>query len=117
MRVNNYVLFNAATMGGTTAVTSQIISLEHNYTYAYQYTAAGTTASGSIQVQGSCDMGNNAQGDGVTNWANIDAAVSVSALGTIIVNKDAVGWKWFRMIYTPASGAGTLTVVINTKGN
>lgn len=117
MRVNNYYLFDKTTMGGTTAVTSQIISLEHNYTYAYQYTAAGTTASGSIQVQGSCDMGTNAQGDGVTNWANIDTAVSVSALGTIIVNKDAVGWKWFRMIYTPASGNGTLTVVINTKGN
>lgn len=117
MKVNNDLLFDKTTMAGTTAVTSETISLENIYTYAYQYTAAGTTASGTIQIQGSCDPGINAQGLGVTNWANIDAAVTVSALGTIIVNKDAVGWKWFRMVYTPASGNGTLTVYLNCKGN
>lgn len=117
MRVTNDLLFDKTTMSGTTKVTSKIIALAHIYTYALQYIAAGTTASGSMQVQGSCDMGINEQGDGVTNWANIDSAVSISSLGTVIINKDAVGWKWLRVEYTPASGNGTFSLIVNCKGN
>lgn len=117
MRVNNEILFDKTTMGGTTKVTSKVINLSHIYTYALQYVAAGSVASGSLQVQGSCDMGINEQGDGVTNWANIDSAVSISTLGTAIINKDAVGWKWLRVEYTPASGNGTFTLIVNCKGN
>ncbi len=117
MRVNNDILFDKTTMGGTTKVISKVISLEHIYTYALQWVTAGSAAAGSFQVYGSCDMGINAQGDGVTNWAAINSAVTLSTIGTAIINQDAVGWKWLKVEYTPASGTGTLTLMINTKGN
>lgn len=117
MRVNNDILFDKTTMGGTTKVVSKIINLSHIYTYALQYIAAGSSAAGSLQVYGSCDQGINEQGDGVTNWAAIDSAVTISTIGTVIINKDAVGWKWFKAEYTPASGTGTFTLQINCKGN
>jgi hypothetical protein len=117
MRVNNDILFDKTTMGGTTKVTSKTISLEHIYTYAFQWVSAGSVASGSLQIQGSCDAGINGQGDGVANWANINSAITISTIGTAIVNADGVGYKWLRAEYTPASGNGTLTVTINTKGN
>lgn len=117
MRVNNDILFDKTTMAGTTKVVSPIINLSHIYTYALQYTTAGSDAKGSLQIYGSCDQGINEQGDGVTNWAAIDSAVAISTIGTAIINKDAVGWKWFKAEYTPASGTGTFTLQINCKGN
>lgn len=116
MRFNNTTLFDATTMGGTTVVYSPTIPLWNVYSFAFQYTRAGSAAAGSLQLQASCDQGLDELGTGVTNWADIDSAITLSTIGTTIVNKDATAYKWIRMKYTPNSGTGTLTVTLNTKG-
>lgn len=117
MRTNNKIILDGTTMGGTTAVDSSIISLESVYCYSIQIVAAGATASGSVQMKVSNDQGVDELGTGVTHWALLDSATSVSALGTTMVNKDGVGYRWLKVTYTPASGSGTLTLTINTKGS
>ena len=116
MRFNNVTLLNATTMGGTTVVYSSTIPLWNVYAFAFQYTTTGSSAAGSLQLQGSCDEGLDELGTGVTNWANIDSAIAISSISTTIVNKDAQAYKWLRVKYTPNSGTGTLTVTLNTKG-
>lgn len=117
MRTLTEVLFDKITMSGAVVSTSSVISLEHIYTFALQYTTFGTTGAGTIQMQVSCDPGTNGQGQGVTNWANLDTATTVpGTIGSGIINKDGIGYKWLRVIYTANSGTGTILVTVNTKG-
>lgn len=116
MKTNVKVLFNKTTMGGTTKVISPFINIWNVYTYAFQHVAAGTTASGSLQLFASCDNGLDESGTGVSNWTAIDSAIAISTLGTGLVNKDGVGYKWIKFEYTPASGNGTFTLTLSTKG-
>ena len=117
MKNNSKILFDKTTMGGTTKVVSPFINLENVYCFAFQHVAAGTTAAGSLQLFGSCDQELTEQGDGVVNWASIDTAITISTLGTALVNKDGVGYRWIKFEYTPSNGTGTFSLILNTKGN
>lgn len=116
MRVIHEKLFDGTTLSGTTLVTSKIINLFNIYTYAIQYIATGSVFAGTLQIYGSCDEGIGTDGTGVTNWAPVGSAITISAATNTIVNQDAVGWKWFKIEFTPNNGTGALTILGNFKG-
>jgi hypothetical protein len=115
MRSKSTVILDATTLAGTTPVTSLIMPLDAVYSYALQAITKGTVFAGSYQLFGSCQLGDY-EANGVTDWAPIDSAITISAAGSVITNKDGVGYRWFKVVFTPNSGTGTLTLVLNTKG-
>ena len=117
MRNNSVTIIDKVTMAGTAVTTSTVVPLLNVYCYALQYIAAGSAAAGSVQIYGSCDEGLDEHGTGVSNWFTIDSATTISVIGSVLVNKDGVGYRWLKVTYTANSGTGTMTVKINTKGN
>lgn len=117
MKTNTVTILNATTMAGTTKVISSIVPLSNIYCMAYQYISAGTTGAGSLQFYVSLDEGLNEQGDGVVNWAVLDSAITIpGTIGTTVVNKDGIAYRWLKAEYTPNNGTGTLTVKVSVKG-
>lgn len=79
------------------------------------------TVTGTMKLQGSCDPVPDANFKVATfpviNWTDI-ASSSASVTGAGIVNYNVAEsfYNWVRVVYTAASGTGTITVTLNTKG-
>lgn len=115
MRTKSQIILNKTTLAGTTPVTSTIIPMDAVYSYCLQSIAAGASIAGSFQMFASCQQGDY-EGDGVTDWAPIDTATTLTTAGSLLINKDGVAYRWFKVVFTPANGTGTLTLVLSTKG-
>lgn len=115
MRTKSLIIINKTTLAGTTPVTSTIVPMDAVYSYCLQTIVAGASIAGSFQLYGSCEEGGD-QGQGVTAWAPIDSAVTLTTAGSTLINKDGIAYRWFKVVFTPASGTGTLTLVLSTKG-
>lgn len=69
---------------------------------------------GTIKLQISCDPVTLVTS--VTNWADYSgSSQSVSGAGTFIWNFFNAGYQWLQLVYTPASGSGSLTVNFTGK--
>ena len=115
MRTKSQVILNKTTLAGTTPVTSTIIPMDAVYSYCLQAIAAGSVIAGSYQLYASCIQG-DVDGAEITDWAKVDSAVTLTTAGSTIINKDGIAYRWFKVVFTPASGTGTLTLVLSTKG-
>lgn len=120
MRIENQDLISIgyiSTTDLTQAFNSQPVLIEHIYGYSVQVAFTGVFA-GTFKIQVSNDKGVSP-----TVWndlANSSAAVVGGAYGGeagIIWNVEKSFYRWFRVVYTPSSGTGTLTsAVMMIKG-
>lgn len=116
MKSNSKVILSSHSLAGTTAVTSTIVPLINVYAFALQAVVTGSVFAGAYQMYISCDEGLDESGTGVTNWATLDSAVTISAATTTIVNKPDIAYRWLKVVFTPNNGTGTLTLTVSTKG-
>jgi hypothetical protein len=119
MRVNNDDLLVVDGVAQPTDMTSSITMkpqwLGHIANYSIQIFFTGSPT-GTFKLQISNDTGTpNAQGDakkyaGVTHWTDYDGSpLSVAAAGDVAWDVQNTGAEWVRVVYTPASGSGTIT--------
>lgn len=110
-------------MTGTTVVNSNPIRLDQIYGFAVQAVWTGTPT-GTFKLQASCDTPPNqsqvANGgpDPITHWddiANSSYAVGGSA-GSYTWNFNGSFYNYMRLVYTNASGTGTVTANLCVKG-
>lgn len=72
-----------------------------------------------VELQASNDAGNpnspvNREGLGIENWTTINgSSQSITSGDDLMYDVDDLGYKWIRVV---ASGMGSLTARINTKG-
>lgn len=118
MRVLQEILLNAGDASGD--LTSEHGLLAHAFGYSIQVVITGSAA-GSISLQGSSDPVPNSNFNvrtfPVANWTDIaDSLEAVTGAGTVMYNVANASYNWVRVIYTSASGTGTMTIRLNTKG-
>lgn len=123
MRIANHTLSLSSTDLAQASITSEGIWLGHVSDFSIQIVFTGAPV-GSFKLQASNDEGREDQGnggwndDGVNNWSDVSSTtIAISAAGDFIFNYANSGFRWFRVVYTRASGTGTITVArYNTKG-
>lgn len=96
--------------------------LGHIMHYSIQLQFSGSPA-GSFKLQASNDEGrinasDSANQSPITHWTDIaDSSVSVDEAGDCLWQVENVGYNWVRVVWTPTSGAGSLTLArANVKG-
>jgi hypothetical protein len=116
MRIKNDSIVVAQSMGADVA--SDIVFLGHIYGFAIQALwSAGSTPTGTLKVQGSCDNGvSDSDPTGVTNWEDIATQAVSGNTGAKLFNLDGQHYKWVRLAYTRSGGSATLNARINLKG-
>ncbi len=110
MRIANYDALSAAVMGVAT-ITSDPIDISSSFGYAVQCIWTGTPT-GTLTLEASC------QENAPTAFETISGtSVSlVGAAGAQLYNVSDCQYKWARIKYVGASGAGLITAHVNKKG-
>lgn len=110
-----YVLFDgtANNMTGTTVLTSPVIPLEFLDNLGVQFHFTGTPT-GTFAVQVSADHAQDSQGvvTVLGSWVPITLTPSPVAAGAaddIYIDLNQLSSPWVRIVYTNASGTGTLS--------
>lgn len=115
MRIKNVPVFSSDSLAGNLASTP--IYVGHIMGWAVQGSWTGTSPSGDIKLQVSCDEGRSEEDPtGVTNWSDTDTVSVATNTGAFLLNKDAQYARWVRVIYTRTSGTGSISARINLKG-
>lgn len=115
MRPTPVVLLTNGVMTGTTVLNSAAQQLVNIFAYSIQGIITGSAA-GTIKLQASNDQ---AFAPSVpTNWTDITgSSQSVSGAGTVMWNVlSNPSYAWVRVVYTNATGTGTLTLNFFGKG-
>lgn len=123
MKSNTISVLVNASMTGTTVVNSNPIPLDQIYGFALQAYWTGTPV-GTFKLQGSCDapgkttQTSNGGPDIVTNWSDIANSTTTAAgsSGNFVWNFNGCFFRYVRLVYTNASGTGTLNAEIVNKG-
>ena len=107
MRVFEYSLVTNGSMGAS--ITSALQNLEQMMMAGIQANWSGTSPVGTLSLQISNDN---------TTWTDYSgSSTSVSGnTGNFMWNLWATPYQYIRVIYTRASGTGTLNVTVNGKG-
>lgn len=106
------VWMSAGDMSGSLASTA--LRMENVSLAAIQAIYTGSPA-GTLKLQGSCDPCE--VGEVPTHWTDITGASTVvAAADSWIFNLTAPGFRWLRVVWTPSSGTGALTLNVQTKG-
>ncbi len=113
----NFSAGTAVVMADTDTVTSDNILLTQVTNVAIQIVWVGTPE-GNFSLEASCDDGSRDTFP-PTNWTSlgITPIAAGGAPGSTIINIVNAAYKWLRVTYTNASGAGTFNVWVNTKEN
>ncbi len=121
MRLANDLIISAGSMTSTDVINSDPFWVGHAMGYAIQAVWTGTPT-GTIKIQVSIDpqeptVGNSGEPT-VTNWEDLaSSSYSITgSAGTYMWNVTSAYYRWVRVVYTNASGTGTLNVRFNTKG-
>lgn len=115
MRPSNPQIILAA--NATTSQISEILDANQIVSASFQIVSSSGSNSGSLQVQFSNDPPStlaNVEGVPVpVNFSNLGTAATVTA-GAIanvqIAQSSYAGYRYLRAVWTPSSGAGTITV-------
>lgn len=119
MRVLNEILLPVS--DASISQTSNPGILDHAWGYAIQVLITGT-ATGTVKLQGSCDPGPNANFQAANdpqavNWTDVlNSAQPVTGVGSVAYDVVKTAYPFVRVVYTAASGTGTITAHLNTKG-
>lgn len=121
MKSNVVNLLTNATMTGTATVNSAAISTDQLWGVAIQAFWTGTSVTGTLKLQASCDspMGQNvSEGTFVpTNWTDItSSSSSVSGPGNFMWNVSEIAYRYIRLTYTNATNTGSLSANACLKG-
>jgi hypothetical protein len=115
MRFITDTLLNAVDASAATQ-TSAALDTSYMVAGSVQVVAVGAgTPTGALKIQASNDAGSALSGASPTNWTDITSqTVSVAGAGTYLIPKVDLCYQWIRVVYTKASGTGTITA--NFKG-
>ena len=102
LEFNNHVL-NAASMA--TSLDSGCIDISNVLGYAVQAIWSGSPV-GNIIIQGSLDG---------ANFKVVSTTAAGGVSGSLLVNNDGIHYPFLKVIYTEASGTGTLDVYVSAK--
>lgn len=126
MKSNVVLLLTNSAMTGTTVVTSSPIRLDQIYGFAVQAFWVGSpNVTGTFKLQASCDSPpthsqvSNGGPDAVTNWDDITNSphtITTDTGGTYTWNFNGAFYNYVRLVYTNASGSGSLSAEICLKG-
>jgi hypothetical protein len=120
MRTNNVILVNNADASVT--IDSPAYSLDQVWGISLQAVFSGSPV-GTVKLQGSDDSGVGPTSQYpnapiIVNWTDIvNSSNAVTGAMNVVWNIADPFQKWIRLVYTPASGTGNLTLTINSKGN
>lgn len=123
MKSNVIQMLSGSAMTGTTVVNSNPIRVDQIYGFAIQAFWTGTPT-GTLKLQASCDSPpkqtqvSNGGPDAVTNWSDIaDSSYSIAGdAGNYMWNFNGSFYNYVRLVYTNASGTGSLSAEICVKG-
>lgn len=116
MRVYNDPIFSA--VDASVTQTSVAFPINQVIGYSAQFVWTGTVA-GTIKIQVSDDPGTTASSPSQlpTHWTDYSGStISVSGAGNGTFNVNDAFYNWIRFVYTAASGTGTMSGNLNTKG-
>jgi hypothetical protein len=114
MRFLNEKAFNEISVA--TSVNSQVFDISHIYVLSIHGKSTGVGANGSYKLQVSNQ--DVAYGSLVTDWVDYPSITqTIAGTASYYQTVDAVGARWARLVFTTASGTGTLSVWIMAKGN
>lgn len=122
MRIfNDQVIFDNNDLSASRQ--SEPIYLGHIVNFSVQVVFSGTP-NGTFKLQVSNDMGEIdaqtrlVQGRGVQHWTDVaDSSFSVTTAGDVFWTVQNIGYRWARVVYTAASGSGTIeSARANGKG-
>lgn len=114
MRINNEnLLDDSGPLDLSIAQNLPAVWLGHIMHYSIQLVST-STAAGTFKLQGSNDPGRiNAAEDAnqsvITNWTDLGISVTISGAGAVLLKDSNCGYNWVRVVWTPSSGAGSLT--------
>lgn len=119
MRPSNPTIINA--LAATSSQTSTLIDASFIISASFQVISSSGSNSGSLQVQYSDDPISvvNLNGGAPVNWKNLGTAATVTSGGIADVQlpqSTYAGYRWLQAVWTPSSGAGTITVNAFTIG-
>ncbi len=119
MRIANENLISAP-VDMSADFTLRPLWLGHICNYAIQLVFTGSPV-GTFKLQASDDPGqpdgasNSNQAIGVSNWTDVmDSSQGIAAAGNHMWTVQNAGYTWVRVVYTAASGSGSLT---SARGN
>lgn len=118
MRIINELILNNA--DASVPQTSLNGLLANAFGYSIQIEITGNVI-GTLQLNGSDDdvpeSNFSAATYAVTNWTPIDNSQrAVTGAGSITYNVNDAMYNWVQVVFTPASGTGTITARFNAKG-
>ena len=117
LRASNYSVMSGGNMSGS--LTSSPISLSQNTMVSIQAVFTGTPV-GTLVLMVSDDPGIiNSDGtvSGLLNWSTYNGSSAVvNAPGNQSWDVWSTGARWMEVVYTPTSGSGTMSVMVNSKG-
>jgi|GEM_PF-2192117 len=122
MRTTNFpIQISGANFNLASSQNSDPINCDYIDTLAIQAVLTGTSPTGTLKLQGSCDVGtrtldNNPANNAVTNWTDVSgSSQAISATGNYMFNISDMSWKWLRVVWTFTSGTGAAVIRGNGK--
>lgn len=104
-------IISACSMGAATCV-SGAIDIKNIDDISIQAVWTGTAENGAFKLQASNDTGAT-----VTTWTDLTGSSAVIAAdGDFVWNVSNAGYRYLRLVYTKASGTGTLNATFTGKG-
>jgi hypothetical protein len=117
MRSNNHAIVTNGVMASN--IVSSDIYLDQVFAFGIQAVWTGTPG-GTLKVQVSLDIGPDVNGVGsaVVNWTDVagSSVLLTGAGGNFYWDFPEQSLRWARLVYTAATGAGTLNARANLKG-
>ena len=119
--MNNFQIQLQNGLDASITETTAAMFLANLMGFSFQTVLTGSPV-GTLKLQMSNDVGTitsaaDHTGTGVTNWTDITgSSFSVAAAGNWGWDYTLPGFRWVRMVYTPASGTGTISTTFQAKG-
>jgi len=109
MKLEREIVLSAA---DTVSQNGAAIPSDQLVTASFQAVFGDATAAGTVQVQASNDVSNQAQNFVPTNWSNIpNASATIASGASALITINVLSYNYIRVIYTSVSG-GSSTIVV-----
>ncbi len=103
------------TLSGASVVISEVTDIRHLYHVAYQFVTTGTLT-GTFSVQGSLNYDVSGVHSYPGDWTQVTTGSAAGSGISILLNIQDAGYPYIRVVYTNASGDGTVVGYVSGKG-